>query len=454
MTATERASLTSSPATPPRELPLLRLAPAPTPIAWRAGGAIDRRRFLGDARRAAARLPPSRYVVNLCDDRYNFMVGFAGAAIAGRTTLLPASRMEADLTRTAGDYPGSHRLTDAEVAAWLAADVTGGGEAMPLIDGDLVAAIAFTSGSTGRAVAHPKRWRELVAGAVLAERRFGFEAMAGAVVVATTPPQHMYGLETSILLPLATSLAAFAGRPFFPADIDAALRAVPAPRVLVTTPAHLRVCVGAGIAWPPLALVISATAPLSADLAARAEDVFAASVMEIYGFTEAGSVASRRTLDGDVWTLYDGMRIVDDTLHARHLPAGIALADIVETCGPTRFRLLGRKQDLVNVAGKRTSLAFLNQQLTAIDGVDDGIFVAAPDAADGPTRLLALVVAPGSSTREILAALARRIDPLFLPRPLVKVDRLPRNDVGKLRREDVQTLIRQFRDPAGQAADG
>lgn len=97
-------------------------------------------------------------------------------------------------------------------------------------------------------------------------------------VVATVPPQHMYGMELSVLLPMVTTLAVHAGRPFFPDDVARALADIPAPRVLVTTPVHLRALVESGVALPPLAGIVSATAPLAPEIAAAAEARFGGEV--------------------------------------------------------------------------------------------------------------------------------------------------------------------------------
>ena len=91
------------------------------------------------------------------------------------------------------------------------------------------------------------------------------------------------------------------GRPFFPADIAAALGRVASPRALVTTPFHLKALLDADVALPPLDLVLCATAPLSPQLAARAEQKLGAPLVEIYGCTEAGQVATRRTTAGAEW---------------------------------------------------------------------------------------------------------------------------------------------------------
>jgi hypothetical protein len=61
-------------------------------------------------------------------------------------------------------------------------------------------------------------------------------------IVATVPPQHSYGFESSVLLALLGGAAFDSGRPFYPADIVAALERLPRPRALVTTPFHLKTC--------------------------------------------------------------------------------------------------------------------------------------------------------------------------------------------------------------------
>jgi acyl-coenzyme A synthetase/AMP-(fatty) acid ligase len=50
------------------------------------------------------------------------------------------------------------------------------------------------------------------------------------------------------------------------------------------------------------------------------------------------------------------------------------------------------------------------------------------------------VVAPGLDANTLVEHLRRRIDPVFLPRPLLMVDRLPRNATGKLPLQALQAL--------------
>jgi acyl-coenzyme A synthetase/AMP-(fatty) acid ligase len=264
-------------------------------------------------------------------------------------------------------------------------------------------------------------------------------------LLGTVPHQHSYGLESVLMLALQHGLVLHAERPFFPADIVAALAAAPRPRILVTTPVHLRVLLAQPGDMPPVDLLLSATAPLSASLACEAEALFAGVLYEIYGCSEAGQMAARRTVLTEEWRCLDGITLRQDTAgtwaSGAPIPAETLLSDAIELRDAERFRLLGRIADLVNIAGKRASLAHLNHHLNAVEGVLDGTFIATDDDGDAVSRLVAFAVAPGMGADAILAALRRRIDAAFLPRPLHLVAALPRNPTGKLPREEIARLL-------------
>jgi acyl-coenzyme A synthetase/AMP-(fatty) acid ligase len=430
------------------ELPLL--SAASRRVAWWRNRPVPAEIFLAHVDHIAHCLPQQRFLINLCEDRYLFLVAFAAGLVRGRTHLLPPSRVSEVINEIGRDYPDSCRLDDAQVQQWLPTGKLTAVGTIPTIPAKHIAAIVFTSGSTGRAQPHPKSWGSLVGGTWLAQQRFGFGKQENTTIIATVPSQHMYGLETTVMVPLVSGVGIHSGRPFFPEDIRATLAAVPAPRILITTPAHLRVCIKSAIAWPAVSFIISATAPLSVLLAAQTEEAFAAPVLEIYGCTEAGSIASRRTLDGDLWQLYDELALSDSVVQGPHLPQPVGLNDIIEPHGGNTFRLLGRQQDLVNVAGKRTSLSYLNNKLSEIEGVEDGVFLLPEEVGGNMTRLAALVVAPGLDKSQILAVLAKQLDPVFLPRPLFKVAQLPRNDTGKLPRSELLALFEGLKKASGE----
>ena len=414
---------------------------------------LSRRQYIADAAALAERLPRAGAMLNLSIDRYRFAVGLGAALLRGHTSLLPPNHVADTVARLrtrfadvyalvegAADGHGLPTVRHADAAAPAATFAS-----IPAIDPGLIAAYLLTSGSTGEPVPHAKPWGLLVRNARAEAGRLaatlGRADLAGVTVVATVPPQHMYGFESSVLIALHGGAILDAERPFFPADIGAALMRAAPPRVLVTTPFHLKTLLDAAIALPPLALVVSATAPLSPQLAARAELHLGAPLLEIYGCTEAGQVASRRTTAGAEWRTFDGIRLDGDgaavTVSGGHVPQPTVLADVLEVSGAETFRLLGRSNDLINVAGKRSSIGHLDFHLNSIEGVVDGSFWMPGDGeADtaGIVRLVAFVVAPGVSRERIVAALRDRIDAAFLPRRVVHVDALPREATGKLTR--------------------
>jgi acyl-coenzyme A synthetase/AMP-(fatty) acid ligase len=211
----------------------------------------------------------------------------------------------------------------------------------------------------------------------------------------------------------------------------------------VTTPVHLRALLVSGCVLPPLRAIVSATAPLSAELAAEAEAVFGCEVREVFGSTETCVIARRRTACETAWTPLPGVRVTPQpdgaSVQAAHLPAPVALADLVEVHADGSFELRGRNADLLEIAGKRASLGDMTRKLLAIPGVEDGVVFQLD--GDGVRRIAALAVAPTLDESSILAVLRRAIDPVFLPRRLRCVPRLPRNETGKLPREVLLSLL-------------
>ncbi len=282
--------------------------------------------------------------------------------------------------------------------------------------------------------------------------RFDLHHGPRSTLVGTVPPQHMYGLESTVLMALRGGLVLHAGRPFYPADVAATLAGIPGDRVLVTTPVHLRALLSDGIELPQLRLIVCATASLSPETAAQAEARYRAPLHEVYGFTEAGMVATRRTVQGPSWHCLRDVRLRRDGDVVRvaggHVENEVPFTDVIESDGDDVFLLHGRNADQVNIAGKRTSLGYLNHQLNSIEGVRDGVFFMPDESGDGVTRLTAFVVAPDITRDVLLEALRARVDAVFLPRPLYFVDSLPRNATGKLPRE---ALVRYAQIWSGRA---
>lgn len=426
-------------------IPLVWPDPPERVVVWHKGHPVGPFALLAAAERLADDLPERSHVLNACATRYGFLVALLAALLRGQITVLPNDRTPRVAARLQKRYPQLYCLNDEPPAPdgfdtrTVSPDIPGNSPAgdVPSLVADQTAVIAFTSGSTGEPEPNEKSLRILATTGQLIAQRFGLDQDPPATIVATVPGQHMYGLETAVALPLWTNAAVHSLRPFYPVDIATALHEVPAPRVLVTTPIHLQGLLASSADLPALSAVISATAPLSPEIAQAVERRFETTLMEIYGFSEAGTVATRRTTAGATWHTCDGLVIRRKGticfVEAAHYPAAIPFSDNIELLAPDRFELVGRSSDTVNIAGKRASLNGLNVILNGIDGVTDGAFFLADEEDDSKVaRLVAFVVAPETSSGAIRNALRNNIDPVFMPRQINRVAALPRLETGKL----------------------
>ncbi|BBP02413.1 AMP-ligase [Sulfuriferula nivalis] len=429
-------------------------------IAWQHGTAITAAQFLADVKQLAAQLPASSHILNMCADRYRFAVGLAAAVISNKISLLPPTHTAEMINQLKCYAPDAFCLTEQALPAialpqtlYPAAPATISEQFdIPQIANTQHVAIVFTSGSTGVPQAHTKTWGQLTHSARAEAQQLGLMDGATYTLIGTVPPQHMYGLESTVIMPLQSSNALDSRQPFYPADICQAIAAAPAPAVLISSPVHLRALLDAGLQPDPIALIVSATAPLSVELAGALETRFHTHVHEVYGSTETGVIATRLPVHSAAWQLFPNIKLSINGEHASvssvQINPAITLNDIIEPVGENTFLLHGRTADLVNIAGKRSSLSYLNHQLTSLPGVVDGAFYM-PDeiTPDSITRLAAFVVAPALDATQLRALLRACIDPAFLPRPLIFVDQLPRNATGKLPRTALRDLLHNHLTP-------
>lgn len=420
--------------------------PGTEPVLWRDSTPVSRHELAGAAAAVAAHLPAGGDVINLCESREAFLVAFLACLLRGVRQLMPAARTPAAIDALAAAHGNCARITDTDVAAWRAPP----GAPPPLATPTGVVLTAFTSGSTGESRAHSKHWTALAGSvelnAAAIRGALSLPASAPLSIVGTVPSHHMYGIELTALLPLFAGMSLQTGRPLFPADVALALDECPAPRVLVSTPVHLRALVESDVAFPAVALIVSATAPLDAALAQRIEEKLGAPLLEMFGSTETCVIGTRRTARGETWHLYDGIELEPGAESTRVRAPWYAqdqvLQDVLEMRAPRHFDVRRRNSDMVEVAGRRASLADISRRLCAVPGVVDAVAFQGDAVAGEVNRVMAVVVSEGATERQITTALAADLDPVFLPRPIVLVDRIPRDAVGKIPRARLIELTR------------
>jgi acyl-coenzyme A synthetase/AMP-(fatty) acid ligase len=179
-------------------------------------------------------------------------------------------------------------------------------------------------------------------------------------------------------------------------------------------------------------------------LAKNIETLFKSTLIEIYGCTETGAVAMRRTAMEEHWQLIKGLKPShqDDEYYIEDTQSGkiAVLPDVVEWHSENSFSLIARKEDNINIAGKRSSKLYLTKCLNAIEGVQDAV-VYIPKTEVDIARIIALVVAPLISEQVIKNELQNSVDNLFMPRQIIKVNAIPRNEAGKVTQQELLNLI-------------
>ena len=397
-------------------------------------------------------------LVSLVRSRYGFAVTLSAAMLDNVPVLLPPSQAQNAVNAVMQGWTAPGFLTQDWQTDRTAPPAPGLDQATGPIH-------VFTSGSTGKPATHLKNWTILAGGAKLTSdiiERAGLDR-SETIIAGTTPHQHMYGLEAAMFTALAHGWCLDEATIFYPDDIHALCDRAAAAGIrniaLATSPAHLRFLAPAIQSSPMIRCVISSTAPLHGDLAHQIEDGDNRQLFEIYGSTETGSLAWRRTSVTDVWQSLAGFELTEHngtwSASAPHLPDVVPMNDILERRGPG-FRLVGRKSDMVQIAGKRQSLAALNAALGTLPEISDGVVISHP--GDGQDQLAIFVVPlakdadnPDRLHRVVRKHMLRHVDPIFVPRRVHFTDALPRADTGKLRAEDLQSFVKKlFQDPDSQ----
>ena len=422
-----------------------------------AGGLRRAADLWADFQRIAALLPPAeadKEVLVIAADRYHFAVALLAAWSRGHCVALPPNAQPERL-RELNERP--------EIVAMLHdADESIGIDIRPHLQDALViesedfaslvapadakkVVSVWTSGSSGEHQRHTKTASQLWGEAALLARHF--EVDGDEVVVATVPPYHIYGLLFSILVPLMGGAAFLRQQPLHAGVVAKAVQDFGAT-ILVSVPAHLRVLrLLEKTQIPSIGRVFSSGAPLPEETAKMIRERFELGVSEVLGSTETGGIAWRLNKGDDPpWEPLPGVEIsvdeegrlaVDSSFLPPECQRPFLTEDRVERASGGSFRHLGRMDGVVKVGGKRIALTEIEARMLAVEGVEDAVVGAVEDTGARGKEIVALAVAPSLSPEAIKAELRRWLDPVVLPRRLRLLDRLPREENGKIRRENL-----------------
>lgn len=429
------------------------------PAVIRTDRVLDWRQVHGAAAALAARIDPQETIFNLCDSRTGFLITWLAGLRRRCLQYLPPSSGRADLVTmidssespclVADDTSSLHPdwTARARTLEWTleAMNETPDPGWTPEWEREVV--WLHTSGSTGKPQARSKTLHQLVLGAELLAEQLGQELGQPlgefSSIVCSVPPQHMFGLEASVMLSLVHGVPVLDRRPLLPADIRAAFEACPEGCIWVTTPLHLRSLVRSGERLRNCRAVVASTMPLAATLARQAETLLGAPVVEIYGSTETGAIATRRTIASSSWHPLPAVKLEPTSsgtqVRGDHFSSPQLLGDHVAVGDAGSFTLLGREADLIKIAGRRASLGGLNTLLQEMPDLSDGVFHL--PSTENPAERLVLIYSGQALDRGFIDAwLRERMDVAFLPRAIIRVDRLPRSGTGKIARASLDEI--------------
>ena len=397
----------------------------------------------------------------LATDRRELLAAALLAALAGGPPLLlPPSLSSRNLARLHQETKFSTALTEEDRLPTLPGRVRAiraviPGESLTLRSGppDLERTILhiFTGGSTGR----PKIWAKS-AGNIFGEALYlacHFGITEQDCILATVPPLHIYGLLFSVLLPLVTGARVVAATPAFPGDITTTVRNHRVT-VLAAVPAHYRVLRNADLHNASLRLAVSSAGPLAAEDSLNFYRNSNVGVVEIFGSTETGGIATRNRARNEerftplapvAWQVCDNRLAVHSPFLSPDLPRTdddffITADRVAAQAGG--FLPLGRSDNIAKVGGKRVDLEEIRELFNAAAGVEESVVLALPETG-GRGEVIGVLLQGTPDMDTLKSMLADRLDPHARPKILKHTDRIPILANGKYDRPAILKLLQR-----------
>lgn len=335
---------------------------------------------------------------------------------------------------------------------------------------DDVAAMLYTSGTTGRSKGALLTHRSLVSNAETLVGAWGFTEKD--VLLHTLPIFHVHGLFVAF----GCALLSRAKMLFHPAfDAEKALAAMGEATVFMGVPTYYtRLLASADLSKAKAAnirLFVSGSAPLLAETFSAFHERTGHHILERYGMTETGMNTSNPLIGerrlGTVGFPLEGveLRIADDEGN----PVAKGETGIIEVRGPNvlkgywnnpektaaAFRsdgffvtgdvakldrdgyvvIVGRASDMIISGGYNVYPKEIETVIDAMDGVGESAVIGVPHPDFGEGVAAVIRTLPGKShpsEGEIIAALKKELAGYKVPKKVLFVEDLPRNAMGKV----------------------
>jgi malonyl-CoA/methylmalonyl-CoA synthetase len=336
---------------------------------------------------------------------------------------------------------------------------------------DDLAAILYTSGTTGRSKGAMLSHRNLASNALTLVAQWGFTR--GDVLLHALPVYHVHGLFVACHCALLSGSRILWLPKFDAGEVNARL---PQATVMMGVPTFYTRLLAEPTFGPAscrgIRLFVSGSAPLLPETFSAFRARTGHPILERYGMTETGmNTANPLTgerIAGTVGPPLPGVsvRVVDADGH----PCGPGVVGGIEVNGANVFRgywrmpektregfsadgyfrtgdmgewlsngylkLVGRAKDLIITGGLNVYPAEIEERINALPGVFESAVIGTPDADFGEAVTAVVVARPGHALAEdaLIAALKAEIAGFKVPKRVHFVEDLPRNAMGKVQK--------------------
>lgn len=340
-------------------------------------------------------------------------------------------------------------------------------------EADDLAAILYTSGTTGRSKGAMMSHRNLGSNALTLHKYWGFQP--DDVLLHALPIFHTHGLfvATNCVLLNGSSML------FLPKfDAEQVMGLLPRATVMMGVPTfYTRLLAHPGLtreATAHMRLFVSGSAPLLADTHKEFSARTGHAILERYGMTETGMLTSN-PLDGDRIPGTVGFPLPEVSVRVVNPETGASLGTdeigIIEVAGPNVFsgywrmpekttqeikpdgffitgdvgkvdgrgyvHIVGRAKDLIISGGFNVYPKEVETVIDGIDGVVESAVVGVPHPDFGEAVTAVVLRKPGSATPDeaaVIAVCKEQLANFKVPKRVFFMDELPRNAMGKVQK--------------------
>lgn len=255
-------------------------------------------------------------------------------------------------------------------------------------------------------------------------------------IVGLVPPHHIYGFIHTVLLPKALGLPRLDLRFQPPSSI---LRALTSGDVVMGFPHIWKGCAETEEPIPPDVQGMTSTGPCPTEVIHALRRNGLKSMIEIYGSSENGAIAHRLSPEAPLTLMGTWRRVGTSHVERVNAPAKHAtpfsLQDVLNWVDETRFFIVGRRDNAVQVGGVNVYPSRVREVLLQAEVVEDcAVRLMRPEEG---SRLKAFVVprvgiTPGHKLRDDLRTyLTHTLSAPEMPTSITFGPAIPKNDMGK-----------------------